>query len=538
MPRITITERDLTSTGLSQVASNAVYIPGYAVMGPINEPTLCNTKDEFISIFGTLPYRFKEKQTFTGVTTAKTDFYKFEAGEYERSYIYAREVLERGLPVIYTRIFTQSENNWKASAISGDGVLTLTAKQVGAVGKAIYYKVEADAKTSIYTLTIGRDAVDIGVPAAAAEIYKIVFDVAKVTSDTIYYADVQSHLVDLKWSDSPTALVATDEIALSLPVAAEGDEFNVADIYAKDGVYTDLARIADKAEYQVKFLTTGAYPSFESKVTTGEKSFIDLSKSLVEAAASRGDCVALIDAMPDPTRVLTGTGSVIAALRGAPFDGGEYGAMFTPAGIYKCSTVNSNLVMLPSFGYVTAYSQSVQNNPSWLAVAGAVRGKVTNLVSNIGPRITSGVIDDYQQDDKISINPITTVRPYGVLIWGNRTLLDNSKVVGNAVAGLTASSFLNIRSLLCDLKKVIYSTCNGLTFEQNSDILWINFKAGIIPTLDQMKTGGGLRDYEIKRTKADKKAQLKATIRLYAIEAVEDFDITIELADSEVTTTE
>jgi len=537
MPRITITERDLTSTGLSQVASNAVYIPGYAVMGPINEPTLCNTKDEFISIFGTLPYRFKEKQTFTGVTTAKTDFYKFEAGEYERSYIYAREVLERGLPVIYTRIFTQAEANWKASAVNGANVLTLTAKQVGAVGEAIYYKVEADAQNAIYTLTIGRDDADIGVPAVAAEIYKVVFDTSKVTSDTIYYADVQSNLVDLTWGNEPTALVATDKTALSLPGAATGDEFKVATIYDKAGVYADLERIADKAEYQVKFLTTGAYPSFKSEVTlaTGK---VDLSEALVAAAASRGDCVALVDAMPDPTQALTGDGSVVKALRDAPYNNGEYGAMFTPAGIYKCSTVSSNLVMLPSFGYVTAYGQSVQNNPSWLAVAGAVRGKVTNLVSNIGPRITSGIIDDYQQDDKVSINPITTVRPYGVLIWGNRTLLDNSKVVGNAVAGLTASSFLNIRSLLCDLKKVIYSTCKGLTFEQNSDILWINFKAGIVPTLDQMKTGGGLRDYEIKRTKADKKAQLKATIRLYAIEAVEDFDITIELADSEVTTTE
>ena len=191
--------------------------------------------------------------------------------------------------------------------------------------------------------------------------------------------------------------------------------------------------------------------------------------------------------------------------------------------------------MVASFGYVIAYAVSVQNNPTWLAAAGTQRGKVSNLVKELAKgKLTDAVIDVYQaRNSKASINPITEIKPYGELVWGNRTLKNNQ-----AEGGLTAQSFLNIRSLLCDLKKVIYTTCKGLTFEQNSDILWINFKAGIVPLLDQMVNGNGLRDYEIKRRKSDVKGQLKATIRLYAIEAVEDFDITIELSDAEVTTVE
>ena len=46
-----------------------------------------------------------------------------------------------------------------------------------------------------------------------------------------------------------------------------------------------------------------------------------------------------------------------------------------------------------------------------------------------------------------------------------------------------------------------------------------------------MVTGGGLAGYELIKKVSKKKATLNATIRLYAIEAVEDFEIDIELAD-------
>lgn len=46
-----------------------------------------------------------------------------------------------------------------------------------------------------------------------------------------------------------------------------------------------------------------------------------------------------------------------------------------------------------------------------------------------------------------------------------------------------------------------------------------------------MVNGSGISGYELIRKVSKEKAKLTATIRIYAIEAVEDFDITIELAD-------
>ena len=187
-----------------------------------------------------------------------------------------------------------------------------------------------------------------------------------------------------------------------------------------------------------------------------------------------------------------------------------------------------------SFGYLLAFAQSVANKPSWLAVAGASRGRIPSIVSPF-VTIKYGEIEanalQSRESGAYTVNPICNINPYGVILWGNRTL----NPVGLGVTqqqDLVASNFLNIRNLVSSIKKVLFTTSRGLTFEQNSDILWINFKSGITPLLDQMVWGNGIADYRLIKKKSNKKSTLKAVIRIVPIEAVEDFDITVEMADS------
>ena len=88
--------------------------------------------------------------------------------------------------------------------------------------------------------------------------------------------------------------------------------------------------------------------------------------------------------------------------------------------------------------------------------------------------------------------------------------------------------------LTSDVKKVVYTAAKKLTFELNSETLWLNFKAEIEPTLDQMKSGNGLSNYKITKVATTKKATLACVIRLYAIEAVENWDIEFQLTDSTI----
>ena len=177
-----------------------------------------------------------------------------------------------------------------------------------------------------------------------------------------------------------------------------------------------------------------------------------------------------------------------------------------------------------SFAYLKCLAVSTQTNADWLAISGVTRGLVPNLLE-LNQRVTGAVADQLQERRGISINPIMNIKPYGYCVWGNRTLFNN-------LDDLTASSFLNIKVLTSNIKKVLYTAAKRLTFELNSDILWLNFKAAIEPTLEQMKSSSGIRDYKITKVATNQKATLAAKIRIYPIEAIEDWDITVELSDT------
>ena len=77
-------------------------------------------------------------------------------------------------------------------------------------------------------------------------------------------------------------------------------------------------------------------------------------------------------------------------------------------------------------------------------------------------------------------------------------------------------------------------------FEQDSDALWLRFKAGVSPLLDQLKSGYGLKDYKLIKgtTKyngaALTKGEMAAVIKIIPMYAVEYFEITVVLADEDV----
>lgn len=183
--------------------------------------------------------------------------------------------------------------------------------------------------------------------------------------------------------------------------------------------------------------------------------------------------------------------------------------------------------------YILAYLNSIKTNPEWLAIAGSKRG----LIPGDKDKITVGFmsesdIDGMQPDGKTegeaAINPIVEMNPWGVRIWGNRT----AYVSQADDKGLTASSFANIRILLCDLKKRLYKAARKYQFEQNSDVLWVNFQAEVNSLLEEMVHSYGIAGYRWFREETKDRAKIAARLQIIPVEAVEDFDLTIELTDS------
>lgn len=282
--------------------------------------------------------------------------------------------------------------------------------------------------------------------------------------------------------------------------------------------------LKDRTNYDVKFITTGGY--YLKDIIN------DINDVMVNVAATRGDCVALIDHEELINKTYNLKSSIFTNDNNL---NAKFGAMFTPWCTFQMpsyevfdnsSTITrlSSINMPGSLAYLLAFGTSVSNNnANWLAAAGASRGNIPYLKAPL-VQLTEADIDSYQERTGISINPIANISPYGVIVWGNRTLNNNA-------SGLIASSFLNIRQLCNDIKKELYTTCKYLTFEPNSDFLWVKFKSMITPLLDKMQSGDGISGYQIAKKKSAQKATLTAVIRIYPVEAVEDFEITLELAD-------
>ena len=668
MPQIKINEVDTSTTSGLATTTNAAYVPGYAIMGPINTPTLCESVDEFERIFGSTPYYFEADQTdwFGGVISGDTLVDAvIRKGTAEKSYIYAHELLSQGLPVLFERVFDENkaykaqttlldaftsvahfENttyykspandpgawdvipDWNASTVYALGDLVVSDMSVyrsladGNEGNAVtdaefwdrieitdeaiwnstteylvgdivvasgvfYVRKSGDQAVSIpggdkiklsstypgkaaflikakiepliapngstyYKLSVGRDEdkqLRVDRVDSVTTLFTFNYYLSQ-TSDIPYYSNIsvdKSGLVAIDWDlKNEEPVFALDSVSLNKNVLNESvteitvEEFAITDIYGKfdneDDSTSIFDKLIDKGEYVFKFLTSGAYPVFGYDLNN------TIANSMITVASRRGDITALVDVFNENKAV----GAVWEAIKlwdnpasvaNVESEYGsesafKYGAVIYPYGIYTNNVIRANVVMPGSFGYLSALAVAVQSNPNYYAVAGTKRGNPQKLIK-LCVAITNAEAEAVQPEAGISINPITNIKPYGLLIWGNRTLYDST-----LDGGLKASSFLNVRQLANDIKRTAFVASRELTFEQNNDILWINFKSKVTPLLDQMVSNGGIGGYELKRIATTRKATLKARIKVFATEAVENFDLLLDISDNVLTVAE
>lgn len=338
---------------------------------------------------------------------------------------------------------------------------------------------------------------------------------------------IKLNLRNLNQNIIKSGLFTLNKISTNLVISnnTTEDEFTYTSMYANlsDTENDIFANIEDKSEYNIKLITSGSYPVYDKAGT-----YENVVNRMLLAAANRGDAIAIIDAFDEDNLELYE--KVQSLPKGITAETGEdirkYGTMILPSAKYQMQTIDLVVNMPGSFGYLKCLAGSSKSSANWYAVSGVTRGLVPNLLE-LNSKMTGAMSNKLQTRTGISINPITYINPYGYCIWGNRTLFQN-------INDLTASSFLNIRMLSNDVKKVVYTAARKLTFELNSDILWLNFKSEIEPTLERMVSGNGLTGYKITKVATSKKATVACKIRLFAVEAVEDWDITIELADNYV----
>jgi hypothetical protein len=292
---------------------------------------------------------------------------------------------------------------------------------------------------------------------------------------------------------------------------------------------------------------------------TGDNTYNDFDAREIPG---RGDCVALIEldenvytnseASDRPENLII---TAINEMTSIDTANGKYCAMTVPSVVYKMTDYekigkdtdggvirlfNNNKKFPGAFHYLACFINSLQLGfAEWYAAAGYTRGVASYMIDYTTVRLGEIAINaleprnitDADAQPKFACNVIANFRG-SYYLWGNRTAHPLGTQGDPLKGDLVASSFLNIRHLCTTIKKQLYVACRRFTFDPNSDTLWINFCNAIRPTLEAMKADQGIRDFKIIKVFTDKKATLKAKIRIIPIEAVEDFDLEVSLEDS------
>ena len=274
---------------------------------------------------------------------------------------------------------------------------------------------------------------------------------------------------------------------------------------------------------------------------TGYLSGGEATEDIIKVAKDRGDCIALLDidssAYKGEDARDTKIANIIENAKGYAAD--KNCAIFLPTVVYDLTRsknyedIFKNMRFPASFHYLTCVANASERYAEWYAASGFTRGVSPFGIKTTDFTVGEAIIDKLQPRKQVgglthAVNVIAKFRNQ-YLLWGNRTA--NTLRAGDD-DDLIASDFLNIRQLCCTLKKQIYVACRQLTFDPNSEMLWINFKNKIRPILEKMKADQGIQDYEFVKIANAPKATLKAQIRIVPIEAVEDFEIDVMLEDS------
>jgi len=299
------------------------------------------------------------------------------------------------------------------------------------------------------------------------------------------------------------------------------------------GVFANY-ELLDISEYNFKYVTSGGYPVFNQGTLSGQTfTKSNIVDNMLDLCANRGDCYALIDHADNVIRPWYGNKSLKYAVDNFGFgEKAKYAGMFTPWATYNIDMLNSVKLMPASFGYLRTLAKGMIAYNNYFAFAGVNRGVVDGIRElHCAKPLTNTVANDLQTKDGFSINPITYVRPYGLTLWGNRTLLE-------ANGDLKATNFLNIRNLVCEVQKTAYQSAKVCLFENDNLGTWVKFTNPIKQLLTNMQNAGALAAFEVARVPVVEKAVIAAEIRLVPIYAVEEFWITVTLLDNGEVTVE
>ena len=209
----------------------------------------------------------------------------------------------------------------------------------------------------------------------------------------------------------------------------------------------------------------------------------------IDAVEARFDALYIMDVEERDTlnAVVTGSiekvhvGNTVAAFKNRSLDT-SFAAAYFPDTIVTDPTTLTNVKVPPSVSVLGAFSLNDAIGFPWYAPAGFSRGALTAIQSAL-PLNRANLDELYDAD----INPLTSFPGTGVVVWGQKTLLQDQSSLDR----------VNVRRLLINIRRSVRNVANSLLFEPNRQETLDRFNALVSPILQSIQERSGVDRYKV-----------------------------------------
>jgi len=513
-PGVQTKEIDL-STSIPAVATSLGATVGRFTWGPCDEPYLCTSENDLVSVFGQ-----PTNDTYPAFLSSAA-FLK-----YANSLQVMRVVDEGAMNAAPSGNVTQIKGQEDFETQQDSGTLTegFYARYPGTYGNGISVETHSgDGTWSAWSLASAFDvqpdpsnnemAVAVIVGGEVVESYLV--GTAEGTRDTmgvnIFAEEVINKQSKLVWvnasevtNSGPGTVAFSGGIAVSAGVDAHCDDGSADDQTACEGagntwVPAVAAGTVGINEYQagwdkfvnadeinVSLLIAGGV----SNEPTATVSAVE--KYMVESIAeARKDCIAALSPPKEQVVNVGGATNAVNNVQDWRVDVGfnvasSYGTL---DGNYKYTydKYNDTYRWIGFSGDVAglmAHTDSVRD--AWWSPGGLNRGKIKGVVK-LAYQPTQAHRDQLYMLP-YGINPIVTFPGQGTVLWGDRTLLTKP----------SAFDRINVRRLFIILEKAIAISSKYFLFEFNNEFTRTNFRNMVNPYLAGIKAKQGMYDFYVQ----------------------------------------
>ncbi len=307
-------------------------------------------------------------------------------------------------------------------------------------------------------------------------------------SNYIYVSTVNSPTVDYLLNDGTTVgSDGTNSYSASLPIVESGSFYNATGENAvasanyfnsisntnaqglTSGNYTDAISILDNKDEYIFNVLSAPGLIYENADQAG------VLNSVVTLAESRGDCISVID-LDNYGSTVNGITSTATSLNSS------YAASYWPW-VQVLSATGRNVWAPASVVIPGIYAFTDNSSAPWFAPAGLVRGGIVGVIQ-AEQKLTRGQ-RDLLYDGKI--NPIATFPGQGIAVFGQKTLQTKASALDR----------VNVRRLLIQLKKFLGDQARNLVFEQNTVATRNRFLSVVNPYLESVVQRQGLYAFRV-----------------------------------------